>query len=111
MAIYHKGYIDQKRSNYCFILFDFLFKGGFWDEQDGFYYDRLRAKNGYHIYLRIRSVVGLIPFFSIVHLKDEMVKALPKLKERIDYHLKRDPQLQDYVSLIIIAFELNNLRS
>jgi len=71
--------------------------GGFWDEQDGFYYDRLRAKNGYHIYLRIRSVVGLIPFFSIVHLKDEMVKALPKLKERIDYHLKRDPQLQDYM--------------
>ncbi|HEY6878110.1 MAG TPA: hypothetical protein VI299_08815, partial [Polyangiales bacterium] len=34
-----------------------------WDEQDGFYYDRLRLADRV-VFMRVRSVVGLIPLFA-----------------------------------------------
>ncbi len=36
---------------------------GLWDEEDGFYYDRLRL-DGSHILLKVRSLVGLVPLLA-----------------------------------------------
>ncbi len=33
--------------------------GGLWDEEDGFFYDRLRLPDGRKIPMRLRSLVGL----------------------------------------------------
>ena len=39
--------------------------GGLWDEQDGFYYDRLRLDGGATMPLPARSVVGLLPLVAV----------------------------------------------
>ena len=37
---------------------------GLWDEEDGFYYDHLHL-DGRSIPMRIRSMVGIIPLFTV----------------------------------------------
>ena len=39
-----------------------------WDEQDGFFYDRLRTTDGSAVTVRARSMVGLLPVFAAVEL-------------------------------------------
>src|SRR5271157_4352783 len=39
-----------------------------WDEEDGFFYDRLRKPDGSILPLRARSMVGLLPIFAAVEL-------------------------------------------
>src|SRR2546421_8693306 len=46
---------------------------GLWDEEDGFYYDRLRIGEGNHILLRVRSLVGLVPLFATDTLETSMI--------------------------------------
>ena len=36
-----------------------------WDEQDGFYYDVLHLPNGERHYMKVRSLVGLIPLLAV----------------------------------------------
>ena len=43
---------------------------GLWDEEDGFYYDRLRVGDGRHILLRLRSLVGLVPLVRDRYARD-----------------------------------------
>ena len=39
-----------------------------WDEHDGFYYDRMRRRDGSIVVVRTRSMVGLVPVFASVEL-------------------------------------------
>ncbi len=39
-----------------------------WDEQDGFFYDRVRKHDGSTFTVRARSMVGLLPIFAAVQL-------------------------------------------
>ena len=50
-----------------------------WDEQDGFFYDRLRAPDGSSVPLRARSMVGLLPLFAAVKVERVAVGAAPRL--------------------------------
>ncbi len=38
---------------------------GLWDEESGFYYDQLKTPDGEGILLKIKSIVGIVPFFSV----------------------------------------------
>ncbi len=52
-----------------------------WSEEDGFYYDMLRAPDGSSTPLRVRSMVGVIPLFATKALRQEdfaRVRALSK---------------------------------
>jgi len=69
---------------------------GLWDETDGFYYDKMRRGNEEHI-LRTRSMVGLIPLYSILVLEDEVVKKLPGFKKRFDWFLANRKDISDYM--------------
>ncbi|MFI5909951.1 MGH1-like glycoside hydrolase domain-containing protein [Dactylosporangium sp. NPDC051541] len=42
-----------------------------WDEQDGFYYDRLRRPDGSSTPLKVRSMVGVIPLFATKALRED----------------------------------------
>ena len=56
-------------------------ESGLWDEDDGFYYDRLRLPNGSSVALRIHSMVGLLPILPAVPVPAEAAelgKALGK---------------------------------
>lgn len=48
--------------------------------------------------VRIRSMVGLIPLFSILVLEDEVVHKLPGFKKRFDWFLANRKDISQNVS-------------
>jgi hypothetical protein len=71
--------------------------GGFWNEQDGFYYDRVRMPNGHTSHTRVRSMVGMVPLFSCLHIKDDIIRSMPELKKTIEFTLRHRPELQAFM--------------
>ncbi|KMQ71530.1 MGH1-like glycoside hydrolase domain-containing protein [Chryseobacterium koreense] len=69
-----------------------------WDDEDEFFYDALSAEDGTNIFLRIRTIVGLIPMFAVEVIEDEIVEKLPRFKERMDWVLENKPELAALVS-------------
>jgi mannosylglycerate hydrolase MGH1-like protein len=43
---------------------------GLWDDEDGFFYDRLRLPDGTVTLIRVRSVVGMLPLFAVAVLDE-----------------------------------------
>ncbi|NJK90632.1 MAG: glucosidase [Blastochloris sp.] len=70
---------------------------GLWDEQDGFYYDKLLIENEV-LPMRIRSMVGLLPLCAVEILDDAMIDALPGFRKRMEWFLKNQPGLARHVS-------------
>ncbi|WP_433041563.1 MGH1-like glycoside hydrolase domain-containing protein [Dactylosporangium sp. CS-033363] len=54
-----------------------------WDEQDGFYYDKLRGPDGAATPLRVRSMVGIIPLFATKALREEDFQAVRRLSKHL----------------------------
>jgi len=71
---------------------------GLWDETDSFYYDSLNLPDGNVVPLKIRSMVGLIPFFAVETIEPEMLERLPKFAERMQWVLNNRPDLASLVS-------------
>jgi hypothetical protein len=67
---------------------------GLWDEEDGFYYDRLRI-DGNDLRLRVRSLVGLIPLFATDTLENSIVDRHPGFKKRMDWFIQHRPDLTE----------------
>ncbi len=70
---------------------------GLWDEQDGFYYDVIRA-SGVSLPLRVRSIVGLIPLFAVLNLQQNQIDRLPGFKKRMEWFLNHRPDLGRHIS-------------
>jgi hypothetical protein len=66
---------------------------GLWDETDGFFYDRLKLPSTQSAFMRVRSMVGLIPLFAVDTLEVEMIDALPGFRKRMDWFIKHRPDL------------------
>jgi len=71
---------------------------GLWDEEDGFYYDRLRTGDGVPTKLRVRSMVGLIPLLAVEVLDQEVIRNLPGFRKRMRWFLDNRPDLARHVS-------------
>jgi hypothetical protein len=71
---------------------------GLWDDEDGFYYDKLRLPDGTNTPLRMRSIVGLIPLFAVRVLEQREHGSLPGLRERLMWFLEHRPDLAKLVS-------------
>ncbi|AMV17559.1 MGH1-like glycoside hydrolase domain-containing protein [Planctomyces sp. SH-PL14] len=67
---------------------------GLWDEQDGFYYDHLHI-DGKSIPLRIRSIVGIVPLFTVDILYDRVVDKLPAFQKRMRWFLDHRKEVID----------------
>lgn len=61
---------------------------GLWDEQDGFYYDRLRKADGSTEFLRVRSLVGLLPLCAVEAWNAEEFGRLEGFARRTRWFLK-----------------------
>jgi hypothetical protein len=59
-----------------------------WDEQDGFFYDRVRRPDGSAVTVRARSIVGLLPVFAAVGLDASLWQRLPMFRERARWYLE-----------------------
>jgi hypothetical protein len=67
--------------------------GGLWDDQDGFFYDRLLMPDGRKIPMRVRSLVGLIPLFAVSTLDAEALDRMPGFKRRMMWFIRHRPDL------------------
>lgn len=74
-------------------------KDELWDEHDGFFYDVLRLPNGESIRLKVRSMVGLLPLFTVNVISPENLEKLPKLRARINWLNKNRPYLGKNLSM------------
>jgi hypothetical protein len=70
---------------------------GLWDEQEGFYYDQLKA-NGEMLPLRTRSLVGLLPLIAVEILETDQLKRLPGFVKRMNWFLEHRPDLASLIS-------------
>ncbi len=66
---------------------------GMWDEQDGFFYDVLRLPNGHAERLKVRSMVGLLPFCAVTLFEGELLRKVPALLSRVQRFLETRPEL------------------
>jgi hypothetical protein len=89
----HFVYITQAMNN----------RGGhgitLWDEEDGFYYDVLHLPDGRHPFLKVRSMVGLIPLYAVEVLEPEALDALPGFKRRMRWFLDNVPNVPHHIEM------------
>jgi len=70
---------------------------GLWDEQDGFFYDRLRADDGRIVELRSRSMVGVVPLFAVAVVGSKRLANLRRLASA--WAREHVPELVDAVEV------------
>jgi hypothetical protein len=71
---------------------------GLWDEEDGFYYDRISLSDGGSVPLKIRSLVGLLPLIAVSVADSGKVGTLPNFQKRFLWFLRNHPELASHVS-------------
>ncbi|HXM97859.1 MAG TPA: glucosidase [Candidatus Dormibacteraeota bacterium] len=70
-----------------------------WDEEDGFYYDVLQLPNGEEHFMKIRSMVGLIPLFAAETLEPEIIDRLPGFKRRMQWFVENHPGISEHIEM------------
>ena len=71
---------------------------GLWDEEDGFYYDKLKTPNGRELPLRTRSLVGLLPLIAVEVVEDSKIEKLRGFKKRMDWFLRYRQDLHETIT-------------
>jgi hypothetical protein len=66
---------------------------GMWDEEDGFFYDVLRLPDGEAKHLKVRSMVGLLPFCAATPFEPDLFTKYPEITERFQWFLDARPEL------------------
>jgi hypothetical protein len=64
-----------------------------WDEEDGFFYDVLHLPDGSRTFLKVRSLVGLIPLFAVETLEPELLARLEGFNRRLNWFIDNRPDL------------------
>jgi hypothetical protein len=70
-----------------------------WDNEDGFYYDVLHLPSGDDHFLKIRSMVGLIPLFAVETLEPEIVDRLPGFKRRMQWFIDNHADVPEHIEM------------
>src|SRR5262249_22082285 len=80
---------------------------GMWDEEDGFFYDVLRLPDGQSQRMKVRSMVGLLPFCAVTVFEGGLLKRypelIPRMKTLLDTHRNltkfiHDPEKPGYAN-------------
>jgi hypothetical protein len=78
---------------------------GLWDEDDGFYYDRISVVQGRDVPLKVRSIVGLMPIIAVAVASNETTSRLPGFMKRVTWFLRNRPDLGAHISEIYEPIE------
>ncbi len=85
---------------------------GLWDDEDGFYYDRLRTDVSKYQLLRVRSLVGIVPLFAADTLESSVVDRHPGFKKRMEWFIdKRIDLTEGLASMTASGMEQRRLLS
>ena len=71
-----------------------------WDEEDGFFYDVLHLPNGERQYMKVRSLVGLIPLLAVETLEPGVVDQLPGFKRRLEWFVRNRPEFREHFEVM-----------
>jgi hypothetical protein len=69
-----------------------------WDDGDEFFYDVLHLAGATRIPMKLRSLVGLIPLFAVETIEPEVLEALPRFRQSLEWFLEHRPGLAQLVS-------------
>ena len=69
-----------------------------WDDDDGFYYDALYREGEPVKYVKVRSMVGLIPLFATTVLESDTLETFPHFSRRIEWLLEHRPELAQNIA-------------
>jgi hypothetical protein len=72
-------------------------EGGMWDEKDGFFYDLLRLPDGRSERLKVRSMVGLLPFCAVTVFEGKLLTAYPEIGPRVREYLEVYRELMAFI--------------
>jgi hypothetical protein len=64
-----------------------------WDEEEGFFHDVLLHADGTHQRLKLRSFVGLIPFYALDFFEEEELKTYTKFYRHFQLYLSHRSQI------------------
>jgi hypothetical protein len=64
-----------------------------WDEEDGFFYDVLRLPSGQAQRLKVRSMVGLLPFCAATVFDGDLLAKSAEISDRLRWFLEARPEL------------------
>ena len=70
---------------------------GMWDEEDGFFYDVLRMPDGRSQRLKVRSMVGLLPFCAVTVFEGKLIEEHPEFREHLRRFLVARPELTAFI--------------
>lgn len=70
-----------------------------WDPEDGFYYDVLALPNGQRHFLKVRSMVGLIPLYAVETLEPEILNKLEGFRRRMNWFIENRPEFREHVDM------------
>jgi hypothetical protein len=68
-------------------------KDEMWDEEDGFFYDVLRLPDGDARRLKVRSMVGLLPFCAVSVMPPHVAERYPRIAARFVRRVELQPEL------------------
>jgi Glycosyl hydrolase family 63 C-terminal domain len=71
---------------------------GLWDDEDGFFYDRLKLPDGRSKLMRVRSIVGLSPLFAVDTIEPAVIEKLPGFRKRMEWFMEHRPDLSRNVA-------------
>lgn len=77
-----------------------------WSEKDGFFYDVLTYPDGKFEKFRVRSLVGIIPFYATELLSEEEINLFPEFKNNFMWFLQHR---QDLVEKCIIPMQKDGM--
>ena len=103
LALERPAYVDMGLKfieHYLWIAASMAHAGdnvGMWDEEDGFFYDVLRLPNGQAKRLKVRSLVGLLPFCAVTVFEGTLLTKYPQLVPRLRDFLDSRPELTAFI--------------
>jgi hypothetical protein len=78
-----------------------------WDDEDGFYYDVMHKSDGQHLFLRVRSMVGLIPLLAVETIDEDIMRRLPDFARRVEWFLTNRPDMCAQVASVSTVGQMN----
>ena len=73
-------------------------RAGFWDEDEGFFYDVLQLPDGQSQRLKVRSLVGLMPLCAVAVVEESELAHLPDLTARLKRFITARPELVGHLA-------------
>jgi hypothetical protein len=58
---------------------------GSWDENEGFFYDKLIFPNGESVPIKVRSISGLLSLTAVLNIKKEHLDKLPRFRKSMEW--------------------------